>query len=325
MRDLSAVLGFRAGEIVFSKQEYNQKNPMEKKQQHPPLDRLPLHTDSISLQDDFPVSCSGVFHHTDRPITFLQRHRIIELGYCHSGRGIFIVGRKTIRFRPGDVFFIPAEENHIARSDPGTESVWHWIHCDPLLLVKPLLDDFSIADVSRDTWQWSNLHYPRRSFPRINELMRSIIDELEKKEEHWRNVVRSQFYTLFVLLRRYRANASRHEGEKPEVSSQAALWPRIKPALEYMGLNYGEEIDIDTLAHACNMSVTNFRRVFLLSTGKSPHDYLSNLRISTAAMELRSSTRKITDIALSCGFPTPSSFNRAFRQIMKVTPKQWRR
>jgi len=298
---------------------------MKQRQQTPPLDRLPQHTDPVPIPDDFPVISSGYFHQTDRSITFLHRHSTIEFGYCHKGKGIFIVGQKTIRFGPGDVFFIPAEENHIAQSDPGTESVWHWLSCDPFLLVKPFLDDFSIIDFSRDTWRWSNPLYPRGSFPQVNQLICSIIAEFDHKREHWQQFVRSQFYALFVLLQRYRHRVSRHQDERPDASGRAALWPRIKPALEYMGLNYGEEIDIDALARSCNMGVTNFRRVFAMATGKTPYDYLTNLRISTAAMELRSSTRKIADIALSCGFPTPSAFNRAFRQMMKVTPKQWRK
>jgi AraC family transcriptional activator of mtrCDE len=289
------------------------------------FDRFALHIDPILLQNDFPVFCSDLFYHSDRPITFLQSHRIIEIGYCHSGKGIFIVGPKTIRFGPGDVFLIPAEEKHIAQSDQNTQSVWHWLHCDPFLLLKPLHADFSITDLSRDTWQWSNVHYPRSDFPQINQIVSSIIEEFDNKEENWHAVVRCRFYTLFVLLHRHRHRISLSEGEKPEGSSRAVLWPRIKPALEYMSVNYGDQNTMDALAKSCNMSVTNFRRVFLLATGKTPHDYLSNLRISIAAMQLRSSTRKITGIALACGFPTPSAFNRAFRTIMKVTPKQWRK
>jgi AraC-like DNA-binding protein len=49
------------------------------------------------------------------------------------------------------------------------------------------------------------------------------------------------------------------------------------------------------------------------------------MRMQMAAAILRSTDRPVTDVSLSVGFDSLSSFNRLFRRYFECTPVQWRK
>src|SRR5687768_4151735 len=85
----------------------------------------------IPLDPELPITGGLPFVQADNPITLLHYHDCLELGYCFSGSGIFMVGEKVLPFGAGDVAFINHTEVHLAQSAPGTHSEWTWIYLDP--------------------------------------------------------------------------------------------------------------------------------------------------------------------------------------------------
>ena len=63
-----------------------------------------------------------------------------------------------------------------------------------------------------------------------------------------------------------------------------------------------------------------FRRQF----GSSPVTYLNNLRIQHACRYLLATDYSISELAYRCGFYDPRYFNRLFRNLIGVTPKEYR-
>ncbi len=57
----------------------------------------------------------------------------------------------------------------------------------------------------------------------------------------------------------------------------------------------------------------------------SPLEYINLVRVQTACNYLKNTDESIIDIANKCGFTTPSTFNRNFRQVTGVSPSEWRR
>ena len=98
----------------------------------------------------------------------------------------------------------------------------------------------------------------------------------------------------------------------------------IAPAIGLMSTAYSEDIHNQQLADACNMSEAHFRRQFKHCTGHSPHQYLNSIRIHMACGLLKQDDYSILQIALECGFPTLSTFNRQFIHQMKMTPREHR-
>jgi AraC family transcriptional regulator len=86
-----------------------------------------------------------------------------------------------------------------------------------------------------------------------------------------------------------------------------------------------DELSLESLAQESGYSRVHFVRMFRAATGRSPHNYLLNLRIERARELLSNPALSLTDIALDCGFSSHSHLTRVFRQFVGVTPSEYRR
>jgi AraC-like DNA-binding protein len=84
-------------------------------------------------------------------------------------------------------------------------------------------------------------------------------------------------------------------------------------------------VSLAELAAACNVSIRHFTRAFRQSTGRSPHDWLTERRIDRAKDLLLASTQSLNAIAATCGFANQSHFTRVFAREVGMSPGAWRR
>jgi len=256
----------------------------------------------------------------DAPITRLHLHNGLELGFCHEGSGIFVIEDKVFPYQAGDVSVINDREWHLAQSVRGTESLWTWIHVDPARLIEA-------SGAERDLLRTAPLGgpgfpnlLPARAYPEVNQEVRAVIRELQGRALGYRAAVRGHVRTLLVLLHRISgANAC------AAVPSRQEALERVAPALEHIARGFAGPVSVADLAGRCHASVTNLRRLFHAAVGKSPQQYLIQVRMQMATALLESTTKPILEIALDVGYPTLSSFNRHFKRILGMAPRAWRR
>ncbi|MBD3240197.1 MAG: helix-turn-helix domain-containing protein, partial [Chitinivibrionales bacterium] len=266
---------------------------------------------------------SGLYVQRDDPIMRLHRHDVPEIGFCHSGSGIWVVEGKVLPFSAGDVIVIAPSETHLARSSVGTVSEWTWIYYDPARLLGPAPGVARLVELSHLSGpSFVNL-FPRERFPQINHLVCAVIGEFSRKQARWHSVIRGYMQTLLSLLHRH-ADSLGLRPDNDTNGARTADLRRIGPAVERICTGYGDKLDIESLAASCNLSVTHFRRRFTRATGRSPQAYVNDVRIGMASVALRATERTISEIALECGFTTLSSFNRLFKHVKGMTPREWR-
>tara|TARA_R110002096_G_scaffold365600_2_gene558940 strand:+ start:1076 stop:1819 length:744 start_codon:yes stop_codon:yes gene_type:complete len=107
----------------------------------------------------------------------------------------------------------------------------------------------------------------------------------------------------------------------------SALTPhlQIDRAVSYIREHFREPINMTELAKRTGMSVRQFNRRFQEVFGTNPRTFLIKTRIQAACVELRSSEKPISDVALDFGFCDQSSFTQHFRKYMGVTPFRYRK
>jgi AraC family transcriptional regulator len=100
--------------------------------------------------------------------------------------------------------------------------------------------------------------------------------------------------------------------------------PRLRRVIDYLHGSFAEEISLDGLAQVAGLSPNYFLHAFRQSTGRTPHRYLTELRIARACELLQDPYQSIVDISLSVGFSSQSHLTTVFRRFMKTTPAAYR-
>ncbi len=88
--------------------------------------------------------------------------------------------------------------------------------------------------------------------------------------------------------------------------------------------HYSEDCSLFALAEHTSYHAVYLSRYFKQCTGISFTDHVNRYRVNEAAYALRNSRKKILEIALESGFESLRSFNRNFKNIMNMTPNEYR-
>jgi AraC-like DNA-binding protein len=99
----------------------------------------------------------------------------------------------------------------------------------------------------------------------------------------------------------------------------------INRVVEYLHANLGDKTNVRKMAGVANMSASHFSRVFREEMGRPPMDYLNDIRIRRAKKLLLAGEKSITEIALECGFNSPSYLSDRFYRQYKITPSGFRK
>jgi AraC-like DNA-binding protein len=99
---------------------------------------------------------------------------------------------------------------------------------------------------------------------------------------------------------------------------------RIRMACDYINKNYVNKIMISEVADKVGMTNSSFCHFFKKRTGKSFVEYLNDVRIGHATLQLIETTKPITEVCFTSGFNNISNFNRFFKGRKGITPSDFR-
>lgn len=98
----------------------------------------------------------------------------------------------------------------------------------------------------------------------------------------------------------------------------------IEPALNYINNNYHKKITLKELALQVNYSQYHFIRLFQREIGKTPFEYLTDIRAEKAREFLSTTSLSVTEICLQCGFQNSSHFANFFKLRTGMSPSEFR-
>ena len=99
----------------------------------------------------------------------------------------------------------------------------------------------------------------------------------------------------------------------------------IYDMIHYISSNFQKEISLKTIAETYGYEYHYLSRQFHKNFHMNFKQFLNMYRIDFACDQLIHTEKNITDIALSSGFQTMRTFNRAFLEQTGITPSEFRR
>ena len=120
----------------------------------------------------------------------------------------------------------------------------------------------------------------------------------------------------------YRLLMSDQAARLRQIASVDSQGHRIAKAIDWLKLNYTEQIRVDDLAALVQMSAPTFHHHFRQLTAMSPLQYQKWLRLNEAKRLMLNDYVDVASAAFKVGYESPSQFSREYARLFGAPPKR---
>lgn len=100
---------------------------------------------------------------------------------------------------------------------------------------------------------------------------------------------------------------------------------RIRQMLKFIQENFANNLSLADISNSADISERECMRCFKKTIRISPIQYLLKYRIMRGAeMLLNDQEKSISQVAMNCGFDSPSNFTKFFRRFYNCTPREYK-
>jgi AraC family transcriptional regulator len=241
--------------------------------------------------------------------------------HCHEGYEFFIPFTDMPFVLIDDKCYY-AYKNHILPVNP---EQWHGVSrpMNNIKFIDILISKSFMQETAEKIYNSKNVEFINGVYP-IN---RSILNIIEMYLEEGKMnapgisiMLESLSHNIAVLILR---DIKNNLVSSREINSNNYTC-RVKDVIDYIHTNYNSDCSLKELSEIADMSSFHLIRTFKLSTGKTPIEYLLDVRIDKAKSLLTNKSLNILDICIECGFNNVSHFIRIFKKRVGYTPSEYR-
>lgn len=99
---------------------------------------------------------------------------------------------------------------------------------------------------------------------------------------------------------------------------------KILDTMSYIQLHLDKNLTVAELAQRVNQNQDYFSKQFLIHTGQRPLNYIHEKKIERAQYLIATTNKSFLEIALDTGFSNLPHFSKMFKQIVSLTPGEYR-
>lgn len=161
-----------------------------------------------------------------------------------------------------------------------------------------------------------------KEFVLIRGYLSDMILSFDKKNPEQQLLFESSLYSLFhtIVL-----HFPPHVIQTATLTVNQKKLDAVDKMIKYISKNYRKKITLDRLGKESGYNPNYISQLFKSHLGINFYDYLTRIRLREATLELGSSDRKISEIALSHGFSDIKAFNSAFKESFGKSPTAYRK
>jgi len=251
-------------------------------------------------------------------------HPFFELVYVVKGTVIHTLDNKTMIIKPGDYFLINLNSYHGYNALPSTTD-FEIINCmfmpsfiDPILsntkTFEEILNNYLIrfGYTKYGSAPTQNVYHDVDNC--MYDLAKKMLDEYNHKKKGYEDIIRYFLMTAIIYL--VRNEAAQEDSKVDDVTRY------IK---EYVANNYNQPICLSNICKNTDLSLSNISKIFTRKAGMNFRDYLQKVRIEKACQLLELTNKNIAEISELVGYSDPAFFYRAFKNVLGLTPLEYRR
>ena len=155
------------------------------------------------------------------------------------------------------------------------------------------------------------------TFAEVAALCRQLEAEARDRGPGFRSLQRLRLVQLLLLLSRCRGRTGAQAAARPGPST-------MEEVVRFIREHSGEDLSLVQLAARFRLNASYLSRAFARHTGIHLVEYVNRVRIEKGCMLLKRSGMSILEIALWVGYNNISYFNRCFRRITGMSPREYR-
>lgn len=267
-------------------------------------------------EDNFNVSRTCDFEKKDMH----HIHNSCEILFIEEGVACYYVSGKKYQVKKNDILVIGFREHHQRRIEQlpflRCGLTLNPSFCRSLMLGDNLSRVFNTPEVEKYHQNYTGLAQDE-----FNQLI-SLLSDL-KSEERIKKPFRSQLQraiiTQIAILLFRLFELERSSRPDPNVKD------RMIEIKDYIDTHFQERIDLKMLSEKFYLHPATISKDFNRCCGQSLNKYINTVRICEAANLLENSNASISMIAAECGYNSQNTFIRQFKNIMEISPLQYRK
>lgn len=246
-------------------------------------------------------------------------HPFVEIILClKSGNDVSLNFRKY-HMEPNDfIICFPGDLHSVKNSSPDAFLIIQF----PMQLITVVQDFKNLQPIlSR------NAFCAYDPFDAHLDQMVMIIKEVVTLSEKDVPFVEAKLYSLLLLFFSMYGQFCLGKNEEEKSDEESVQYKSSKLMAEaclYISENCSEALTLEDVAHQIGISKSYFSHLFKDYTQMTFVDYLTKERIQKAESLFSGPKKKFIDIAFECGFTSISSFNRTFKKIKGISPREFR-
>lgn len=252
------------------------------------------------------------------------RSPFARLYFVTAGEAEVIMPNYTIHLRPGHMYLIPSFALHSNRCTGHFEHYYVHLYEDPKSEVHIFEDlelPYEVRGTQLDEALFSRLLQSNPTMalgnndPQTYDNTPQLVSDIMRDKSHGFSNRMEMRGIIYQLLSRFLLQA---------VNKVHSDDDRIQQVLLYIRKNLGAENDVDTLANMVGLSKDHLIRLFKKSTGETPIQYITMRKIERAEILLSTTNLSVKEVAHTVGYEDHSYFNRIFKKVVGLTPRDYR-
>lgn len=248
----------------------------------------------------------------------IHLHNCCEILFCMSGGKTFFIDERIYDVDDGDVFVLNQFEAHKITTDSEKQFKRFVMQIDPLFLYSASTNetDLSSCFYMRGSNVAHKIHTDAEEYEKLCRICEKLKTDYEYGDDIFKNLAALEFVAtvnrLFAINNKDYTYHLKYENKT------------MVKAIKFINDNFSRDISLEAIAKESFVSVSELCRLFRKHMGTTVNKYIISRRM-TEAKKLLKTGNSISDTSERCGFADYTSFIRSFKNVVGVTPGQYKK